>query len=58
MKSFKVRDDAVVVVLSKGQATALYQRTQQHTGIHKSKVLIVAEEKILYALTLATGEAQ
>ena len=45
-KTFKVHDKAIVLVLNKAEARAIKFRLEQHTGIKKSKVLQVAEEKL------------
>jgi hypothetical protein len=45
MKRFDVNEKSVVLVLSKMQAKALYDRTRQHTGIRKSKILLLQKER-------------
>jgi hypothetical protein len=50
MKRYDVRDKAVVVVLSRKEAIALCERTQERMGLIKSKILLSAEAKLMAAI--------
>ena len=50
MKTIRVHDKAVVLILNKAEARALKQRLSFHTGIRKPKPLEKAEEKLLIEL--------
>lgn len=50
MQTYKVPDYYAVVLLTKQEAKALYDRTQMHTGVMKSKILLRAEFKLSQAI--------
>jgi hypothetical protein len=50
MKTYKVHDKSVVVVLSKQEAKALFARSLQHTGIQESKLFKSAQNKLIIAI--------
>ena len=49
-RTYEIKDTMVVVALTKLEAKALFDRTQQHTGIRKSAKLVTAEVKLKSAM--------
>lgn len=49
-RRYEVKDTMIVVPFTKLEAVALYNRTQQHTGIRKSVKLLNAEAKLKIAM--------
>ena len=57
MKTYKVNDKSVVVILSKRQAIALYRRSLSHTGVRDSKEFLNARFRLLEALGQSRRES-
>jgi hypothetical protein len=55
MKVYEIRGNQLAVILSMQEAKALLARTQQHTGVKKSQMLLRAEQKLATAIAFPKG---